>query len=80
MQRDIVHFTDNKLKGGWSAAELTKYLNKDTLRELIQKFDRFEPLVRVRILLSLLTLDNESKAALHDELKVLSFSLFPLSA
>lgn len=70
MQRDIVHFTDNKLKGGWSAAELTKYLNKDTLKELHHKFDRFEPLVRVRILLSLLTLDNESKAALRDELKV----------
>ncbi len=71
MQRDIVHFIDNKLRGGWSAAELTKHLNKETLRELSQKFERFEPLVRVRILLSLLTLDNEAKTSLSDELKVL---------
>ena len=70
MQRDIVHFAASKLQGGWSAADFSKYLTKDTLRDLLPKFDKFEPLVRVRILLSLLTLDKETKHAMNDELQV----------
>lgn len=72
MQRDLVHFTSSKLQGGWSASDFTKHLTKEALLALLPKFDKFEPLVRVRILLSLLTLDKELKRSLSNELQVSS--------
>ena len=76
MQRDVLHFAAAKLQGGWSAADFGRYLNKDTLKELLIKYDRFEPLVRVRVLLSALTLDDHTKHALQDELKVIPELMF----
>lgn len=70
MQRDLVHFTATKLQGGWSAADFSRYLTAENLKQLLPRIDKFEPLVRVRILLSLLTLDKGVKQACHDELQV----------
>lgn len=72
MQRDVLHFAAAKLQGGWSAGDFGKYLSRDTVEELVEKFDKFEPLVRVRILLSILTLENQTKHTLHDQLQVRS--------
>ncbi len=51
MERDIAHFASAKLQGGWSASDFGKYLNRDNLVLLLPKFDKLDPLVRVRLLL-----------------------------
>lgn len=70
MQRDITQFASTKLQGGWSAAEFGKHLTKDNLRVLLQRFDKLEPLVRVRLLLACALLEDSAKLALQPEIEV----------
>lgn len=70
MQRDISHFAANKLQGGWSASDFAKHLTKANLHSLQQRFDKLEPLVRVRLLLAQLSLDSSARHALQPELQV----------
>lgn len=70
MQRDISQFASTKLQGGWSAADFGKYLTKDNLKALLNKFDKLEPLVRVRLLLACVLLEDRAKLALQPEIEV----------
>lgn len=70
MQRDAAYFTSQKLQGDWSATDFSKHLTKENLKALLPKYDRLEPLVRVRLLLSVLSLDKKSLAVIQEELKV----------
>ena len=70
LQRDIVYFTSQKLQGDWSAADFGKHLTAESLKSLLPKYDRLDPLVRVRLLLSVLTLDSKQLASIQEELKV----------
>ncbi len=70
MQRDISQFASTKLQGGWSAADFGKYLTKDNLRVLLQKFDKLEPLVRVRLLLACVLLEDSAKLTSQPEIEV----------
>jgi len=80
MDRDITHFASAKLQGGWSASDFSKYLNRENLAMLLPKFDKLDPLVRVRLLLSVLTLDDATKHSLQPDLEVpLSVDYFTVS-
>lgn len=71
MERDITQQATGKLQGGWSASDFSKTLNKGNFLEmLLPKFDKLDPLVRVRLLLSLLTLDEGVKQSLPQDLEV----------
>ena len=70
MERDITHFASAKLQGGWSASDFGKYLNRENLTMLVLRFDKLDPLVRVRLLLSVLALDDATKQSLQPELEV----------
>ena len=70
MLRDIVYFTSQKLQNDWSAADFAKNLTAENLQALLPKYDRLDPLVRVRLLLSVLTVDQKKLAAIETELQV----------
>ena len=70
MHRDIAHFASSKLQGEWSAADFGKYLTKENLQALLPRYDKLEPLVRVRLLLSVIPLDAVAKQSLNPELQV----------
>lgn len=70
MERDITHFASAKFQGGWSASDFGKYLNRENITMLVLKFDKLDPLVRVRLLLSVLALDDATRHSLQPELEV----------
>lgn len=70
MDRDITHFASAKLGGGWNASDFSKYLTRENLEMLVPRFDKLDPLVRVRLLLSVLTLDDATKLFLQQDLEV----------
>jgi hypothetical protein len=70
MERDITQHAAAKMQGGWSASDFSKFLKRDSLEQLLPKFDKLDPLVRVRLLLSVLTLDGAVKQSLKQGLEV----------
>lgn len=69
MERDITQHAAAKMQGGWSASDFSKFLKRDSLEQLLPKFDKLDPLVRVRLLLSVLTLDDAVKQSLKQGLE-----------
>ena len=70
MSRDAFNLAQAKLQGEWSAPEFAKSLSAEVLRELLPRFDKLEPLVRVRLLLACLSLEPATRAAMDPELQV----------
>ena len=70
MNRDVAHYAINKLQGDWSAPDFTKSLTREVLATLVPRFEKLDPLVRVRLLLSALLLPPEARSELSAELKV----------
>lgn len=71
MSRDVAVQASAKLSGDWSAPEYTKSLTKEVLQELLPRFPKLDPLVRMRLLLSIMSLPTEARANMQQELKVL---------
>jgi hypothetical protein len=75
MNRDVLLLATSKLSGDWSAPDFTKSLSKEVLQELLSRFDKLDPLVRVRLLLSAMSLPSEARSSMTEELKV--WPIFP---
>lgn len=52
MQRDVVLWTTSKLSGSWSASEIASTLTVELLEQMVDVFERMEPLIRVRLLIA----------------------------
>ena len=72
MSRDVAIQASSKLSGDWSAPEYTKSLTKEVLQELLPRFPKLDPLVRMRLLLSVMSLPAEARVGMQQELEVLS--------
>ncbi|EIE26082.1 hypothetical protein COCSUDRAFT_61078 [Coccomyxa subellipsoidea C-169] len=72
MSRDVAIQASAKLSGDWSAPEYTKSLTKEVLQELLPRFPKLDPLVRMRLLLSVMSLPAEARAGMQQELEALS--------
>ena len=70
MIRDLAHYATSKLQGDWSAAAFTKSLSREMLQSLVPRFDKLDPLVRVRLLLAAMLLPRAQREALLPELQV----------
>ena len=70
MIRDLAHYATSKLQGDWSAAAFTKSLSREMLQSLVPRFDKLDPLVRVRLLLAAMLLPPAQREALLPELQV----------
>lgn len=72
MQRDVLVWAQSKLSGPWSAGEITGSLTSELLVKITDDFDRLEPLVRVRLLISCAFLTPTRRQDLADELRALA--------
>lgn len=70
MSRDVAIQASAKLSGDWSAPEYAKTLSKETLQELLPRYPKLDPLVRMRLLLSIMSLPVEVKSSMQQELEV----------
>jgi hypothetical protein len=68
--RDGVQLAAVKLFGEWSAPDFAKCINKEVIGDLISRFDQLEPLVRMRTLLSCMSLPRAQRLELQTELQV----------
>ncbi len=69
MNRDLAHYATSKLQGDWSALAFTKSLTREMLQSLIPRFEKLDPLVRVRLLLAALMLPPAQREELLPELQ-----------
>ena len=74
MNRDAAQQASQRLAGDWSAPEFARSLSREALQELLPRFDKLEPLVRVRLLLAAMHLPPDARADMRPELQV---SLLP---
>ncbi|CAL8470327.1 g9869 [Coccomyxa elongata] len=72
MSRDVAIQASAKLSGDWSAPEYAKTLSKEVLQELLPRYPKLDPLVRMRLLLSIMSLPAEVKSSMQQELQALS--------
>ncbi|BDA44367.1 probable negative elongation factor A at N-terminal half [Coccomyxa sp. Obi] len=72
MSRDVAIQASAKLSGDWSAPEYAKTLSKEVLQELLPRYPKLDPLVRMRLLLSIMSLPAEVKSSMQQELEALS--------
>lgn len=70
MNRDVLLLATSKLSGDWSAPDFSKLLTKEVLQELLPRFEKLDPLVRMRLLLSAMHLPAEARTTMAGELKV----------
>ena len=70
MSRDVAIQASAKLSGDWSAPEYAKNLSKEVMQELLPRYPKLDPLVRMRLLLSIMSLPAEVKSSMHQELEV----------
>jgi len=71
MSRHVAIQASAKLSGDWSAPDYTKVLTKEQLQELLPHFSKLDPLVRMRLLLSIMSLHAEARSSMQQELEVL---------
>jgi hypothetical protein len=74
MNRDAAHQASQRLAGDWSAPEFARSLSREALQELLPRFDKLEPLVRVRLLLAAMHLPPDARAGMREELQARSSS------
>ena len=71
MNRDPAHQASQRLADDWAAPEFARsFLTKEALQELLPRFDKLEPLVRVRLLLAAMHLPLEARAGMVPQLEV----------
>jgi hypothetical protein len=67
---NAISTTASRLAGDWSAPDFARSLTPALLTELTARFDGLDPLVRVRLLLSVLHLPPDARIGLTAELEV----------
>ncbi|KAK9830636.1 hypothetical protein WJX81_007675 [Elliptochloris bilobata] len=72
MARDLAHYATSKLQGDWSALAFTKSLSREMLQSLVPRFEKLDPLVRVRLLLAAMLLPPAQREDLAPELQALA--------
>lgn len=68
--REAVYLVASKLYGEWSAPKFSKILNQEFLSELVARYEIFDPMVRMRLLLACMCLPRATREELRPELEV----------
>jgi hypothetical protein len=71
-ERDDIAWTNAKLSGPWSAAKFAQHIKGKLLQNCLQRFEKLDPLVRVRLLMACLFLSDDDKATMSDQLASLA--------
>ena len=66
--RDIILWASNKLERPWSSPAFTPLLSKEVVDALLPRFSQLEPGVRMRVILSSISLRRAAMSELRDDL------------